>query len=78
MKNIINELWESVEKNKNYSSKWMRLFNWMNEDNLNGFIVDKDVFWYELNFGSSMPNYIYIMLKVWGKNKGLKYLYDIS
>lgn len=78
MENIINILWDDVEKNKNYSGKWMQLFNWMNKDKLQSVIKDGNVFWFELSSYSEMPNYIYDMLKHWGNKKGMTYLYDIQ
>ena len=75
--NILPELWETVEKNKNYSGKYMRLFNWLNKDNLSAIVKDKNIFWFELNSNSQIPNYIYNILKQWGYNKGLIYLYDL-
>lgn len=71
MENLISDVWQYAEtKNK-------QLYNWMNRDNLGGFIVDDKVFWIELVCNSTMPNYIYKILKQYGNRRGLTYLYDL-
>lgn len=72
MDNIINEIWQYAEKKNKH------LYNWMNKDTLNGFIVDKNVFWFETICHATMPNYIYNILKNYGKRKKLTCLYDIK
>ncbi len=72
MNNVLPQLFDYAE-NKN-----KKLYQWLNCDNLGEFTVDNGVFWFvAMNSQTSIPNYIYAMLKAYGKRQGWTYLYDL-
>ena len=77
-KNIIKELWNFIELEKNKTKIAQKVYNWLNYDNLRGVMVfESGRFYFDLmGIYDKMPKYVYNYLKSWGKRKGLFYLYD--
>lgn len=75
MEIITDKLWEYARESKSKT-----LFNWLNEDNIYEVYLDGKVFWWELNSPSTntTPNKIYDIIKKWGKEQGLTYVYDLN
>lgn len=76
-KSIINQFWAYVESQDTKLSK--RVYNWLNEDNLNDIWLDRNIFWWDLNSPSSnsMPNFVYDYIKKWGNSLGYTYTFDL-
>jgi hypothetical protein len=71
-----NEHFESKTRPR-LSKMGKKIYDWLNEDNFNGFVLDNKVFWVELVCTTSrLPNNIYTYIIKWAKLKGYKYLYD--
>lgn len=74
--NIINQLWEFIEEEKDKTKIASKVYNWLNLDNLNAIILDNNIFWFEKMCSyTTMPNYIYSYLIKWGEKQGYTYLY---
>jgi hypothetical protein len=78
-KNIICDLWNYLDR-PNLPAKELKVFNWLNKDNLSSIMIDDKVFYMEktseLVF---MPNYVYDWIKNWVRhNYKLTYLYDLT
>jgi len=76
MTNLLNELWFEIETKQDKQSQ--KVLKWMGKDLLNNIELDKDVFWFETNTTTQMPNYAYDYLIKWGEKKGYRYLYNIK
>lgn len=75
-KNILPLFWKHIENSKTKTAK--KIYNWLNNDNLNAIQLDGDIFWNETtNSSTVMPDYVYNYIKKWGISLGYKYLYDI-
>lgn len=78
-KNLISDLWEYLDKS-NLNKTELKVFNWLDKDNLNAIQTDGRIFYFEKTLSTTiMPNYIYNWLKKWVKrNYKLTYLYDLK
>jgi hypothetical protein len=79
-KNITSQLWNDIEQGKDKTKIANKVYHWLNKDNLGGiYTIDNDTFYFiPVNSFVSIPDYIYNWLKKWGKNKGYRYLDDIT
>jgi len=65
-KNILPFIWEEIENNLKLAKHQKRaqaVLDWLNKDYLNAIQADNQTFWFEMNGGRAMPNYIYKYLK---------------
>ena len=77
IKNIINEVWEYAEMNREKNKTIEKVYNWLNRDNLYSVILDRNTFWFEkTNSSTVIPNYIYHWLIKFYEEKGYKYLFN--
>ena len=78
MQRITIDFWEYVEKQNTKISK--RVFNWLNEDNLDDLWLDGNVFYWDLTSPSinTTPNFVYDYIKAWGKKQGFIYVFDLK
>ena len=77
--NIISELWDFIEEEKEKTKIAQKVYNWLNEDNLSSVMVFNDTkrFYFELTTSyTEMPNYIFNYLKRWAKKQSYTYLYN--
>lgn len=79
-KNIINNFWEYIESQKAMGKKdAIKVYNWLNYDNLGSIIVDRGVFWVEKTCSTStLPKYAMDYIKNYCRLLGYQYLYDIK
>ncbi|MBA7585119.1 hypothetical protein ES708_27089 [subsurface metagenome] len=70
-------LWKEALEKKEESKIWSKIYNWLNRDNLGNITLVGEIFFFELNPSSIMPNYVYHFLVKWGEQKGYKYLYNL-
>jgi hypothetical protein len=80
MNDLTNKFWDEHFRSKefiNMTKIKQKIYNWLNEDNFGGFVIDGKIFWIEkVCSTSSLPNYIYDYLIKWGEKAGYKYLYS--
>ena len=77
--NIISELWDFIEEEKEKTKIAQKVYNWLNEDNLSSVMVFNDTkrFYFELTTSyTEMPSYIFNYLKRWAKKQSYTYLYN--
>lgn len=79
MNELTNMFWNEHYRNKNraeLSKIKQKVYDWLNEDNFGGFILDGGTFWIEKTWGGArLPNYIYDYLHKWAEKKGYLALY---
>jgi len=76
-KDLLSDFWEYIEDKKDNNKQAEKIYNWLNHDNLGAIILDENIFWYEMNSGSVMPDYVYNYIKKYFNKKGYTYLFDI-
>jgi hypothetical protein len=78
-KNIITDLWKYLNKPE-LNKIELKVFNWLNKDNLGGIILTDNIFYFEKTCSYFlMPNYVHNWLVKWIKNNyGLTYLGDLN
>lgn len=80
MNNLTNMFWNEHFRNidrERLAGIKLHIYNWLNEDNFGGFVLEGNVFWIEKTCSTArLPNYIYDYLKRWAKKKGFIHLYS--
>jgi hypothetical protein len=82
MNNLTGMFWDEhfINKDREKLSKIkQKIYDWLNEDNFNGFVLNSNIFWIELTWSQSrLPNYICNYIIKWAKRKGFTYLYNLK
>ncbi len=79
MNELTNMFWNEHFRDKDRASLSkikQKVYDWLNEDNFGGFVLDNGTFWIEKTCTTArLPNYIYSYLIKWAKRKGFNSLY---
>jgi len=77
--NILNNLWEELEKENVSSFKnptGYKVLRYLNKDRLQSIITDDESKRYWLESSEEIPKYVRTYIKKYCNNKGYKYLYE--